>query len=116
MMCIPKVKTGLIVSLWFAGWVMTLPVVPRLADIYGRKRLVSISPICNLLLLCALFACHSFNVMLGISLCFGLLTSIRLTIGYIYIMELFPQRAQNLVGTLWICLDGLIMLVAALYF
>ena len=115
-MCTPKIKLGLIGSVWFLGWVVTLPFIPRLADIYGRRQLVFIAAPCYLILFYALFACKSYIMILGIFLCFGLLNSIRLGISNIYMLELFPQRSQANFGTVWLVIDASIMLFGSLYF
>ena len=70
----------------------------------------------NLLLFFGLGLCESFNVMLGLAFCFGLLNSIRMNIGYIYMMELFPMKGQALFGSIWLAFEGAIMLFASLYF
>ena len=116
MMCIPKVKIGLIGSVWFVGWVLTLPFIPRLADIYGRSKLVRIAAVSDLVLFVALGFCNSFRMMLVLSLCFGLLTSIRVNIGFIYMMEMLPKRSQAVLGSIWCAFEASIMLLASLYF
>ena len=115
-MCLPRTQQGLIGSIWFLGWVLTLPFIPRLADIYGRRRLVCFAPACYLLLWYALFQCESFRGIMVIALCFGLLTSIQVNVGYIYMVELFPMRAQAFFGTLWMVFEASVALIASLYF
>ena len=115
-MCVSKVKMGLVGSVWFMGWVITLPFIPRLADIYGRRKLVCIALACHFPLIYGVLACQSFNAILAIGLCFGLLNSVRFNIGFIYMQELFPMKAQAFFGTLWRTVEASIMLFASLYF
>ena len=46
----------------------------------------------------------------------GLLASLRVQIGYVYLMELMPRSAQTLVTTIWCCCDSVIYLFASVYF
>ena len=75
-----------------------------------------IATVCHLLLFFALFACESFKIMLGLAFCFGLLNSIRMNIGYIYMMELLPLKGQAFFGGFWLAFEGVIMLIASFYF
>ena len=56
MTCETREKIGYLGSAVFAGWVMTLVMVPRLADVYGRKNVYRGG-------LCALFVAFSAVMM-----------------------------------------------------
>ena len=46
----------------------------------------------------------------------GCLSSIRIMIGYNYLVELMPKRYQTLTGTCWCLLEAFIPFMCALYF
>ena len=54
--------------------------------------------------------------MIGIMFCFGFLCSVRLNVGYVYIMELLPEKYQNMVTTIWSVQEIAIYTFAVLYF
>ncbi len=43
--CVPKSQIGLIGSMFFAGWFIAATFLPRLSDLYGRRRVYLISMI-----------------------------------------------------------------------
>ncbi len=47
---------------------------------------------------------------------FGALSSIRVNIGYVYLMELLPKSAQTPVTTAWCIEDAVIYFIATMYF
>lgn len=69
-MCVPKWKIGLLGSSYFIGWVLTLLWIPRLADIYGRTKLIQIAMIIDFILFTILLMSKSLN--LSIAIMFGL--------------------------------------------
>ena len=70
----------------------------------------------QLLLYIGLLVTSNFYVMIGIWFSFGFLSSIRISVGYIYMMELLPRKAQTPTTTLWNMQEALIYLVAVIYF
>ena len=79
-------------SSYFIGWCLTLFWAPRLGDIYGRKKLFAISMVCDLILLTTLLLSSSLNMLIAIIFSLGMLTSLRISVGYIYMMELIPKK------------------------
>jgi len=55
-------------------------------------------------------------VMISIWFLFGFLSSVRIQIGYIYLTELMPKKAQTPVTSIWNCQEGFIYVVAVIYF
>ena len=90
--CEPKWRIGLLGSAFFFGWCLTLLWVPRLADIYGRKKLFVIGMIGDLVVFTIVMVSKSLNVMIVMIFCFGALTSIRKAVGFIYLMDMTPQK------------------------
>ena len=116
MMCEPKLKIGLLGTMYFIGWTMTATWLPRFADLYGRKNLFKISQVCDTILFVALFMIDNINAMLAFMFILGLLTSIRINVGYIYMTEFIPKRGQSHFGTAWCAIDASVMLWVTLYF
>ena len=56
------------------------------------------------------------SVMIALWFTFGLFTSIRSTIGYVYLMELLPKKAQTPVTSIWNVQEGMIYVFAVIYF
>ena len=116
MMCEPKLKIGLLGTMYFIGWTITATWLPRFADLYGRKNLFKISQVCDTILFAALFMINDINAMLAFMFILGLLTSIRINVGYIYMTEFIPERGQSFFGTAWCAVDASVMLWVTLYF
>ena len=79
-------------SMYLLGWCLTVIWAPRLGDIYGRKKLFTIGLICDAVLLTSLLLASRLNVLLVIMLGLGAVTSIRINIGFIFLMELTPKK------------------------
>ena len=58
----------------------------------------------------------NINTMLVYMFIIGLLTSLRINVGYIYMTEFIPKRGQSHFGTAWCALDASVMLWVTLYF
>ena len=90
--CAPKVKIGLIGAFYFVGWAATTTWMPRFADLYGRKNLFKISQVCDLLLFTAIFFADSLEAFTALMFLIGLVTSLRINVGYIYLIEFIPKK------------------------
>ena len=116
LICCPGWKVALMGSMVFFGWVVTLPWMPRLSDMYGRKMIFNIGMLTDLVMFVFMFYTTNINSMIMVSFVFGLATTIRLNIGFVYMMELMPKRNQTFYGSIYIVLEGLILLLGTLYF
>ena len=58
----------------------------------------------------------SLNMMLFCSFSIGTLCSLRINVGYIYLMELMPKRFQTTVGTVWNVVEAFEIMIGPLYF
>ena len=38
--CVPASQMALLGSSYFVGWILTLALLPRLSDIYGRRKII----------------------------------------------------------------------------
>ena len=116
LMCEEDWKVGFLGSSYFVGWTSSLLWLPRLADVYGRKKCYVIAMVADTLLFTALFFTSSVNVAIAIIFTTGFFASFRVGVGFIYLMELVPSKARVAIGSAWGVLEASIMLNATLYF
>jgi MFS family permease len=116
LVCAPGWKLGMIGSVVFIGWVLTLAWVPRLSDMYGRKYIFMIGMLADLSMFICIFFTKSLNWMIVIFFVIGLATTSRVDIGFVYMMELVPKRNQIFYASLYNIFEGSILLIATVYF
>ena len=107
---------GFLGSCYFVGWASSLLWMPRLADIYGRRKCYIIAMIIDTLLYANLLYTSNINVAIGTIFFAGFFASFRVGVGFIYLMELVPSKSRIAIGSLWGVLESSIMLNATLYF
>lgn len=88
--CVDDWKIGMIGASFFLGWTSTLLWLPAIADKNGRKKIFWIGMNCQLLLFIGLMMTTSLEVMIFLWMAFGMLSSVRVTVGYVYLMEMMP--------------------------
>lgn len=71
---------------------MTLLWLPSFGDKYGRKKLFAIGMTLNLFMYIAMMVTHDLNTMLFCIFVQGGLNSIRMNIGYLYLLEMMPKH------------------------
>lgn len=103
-------------SMFFAGWACTLLWLPGFADRHGRRKLYFYGMIINLALYTILMLTRSLIFMNFVWFFFGLLTSIRSNIGYVYLVEMMPKKSQTYVTTFWNVQEALIYFFSVIYF
>ena len=79
-------------SMVFVGWFVTLSWVPRISDMYSRKWVFTVGMIIDWLLFIAMFLTTRIDWMIVVTFVFGLATTIRVNVGFVYMMELMPKR------------------------
>ena len=97
--CISKFRLGFIGSAYFMGWTIASLIVPRIADIYGR-RWVFLS-LMTLNFAAVLVSVFSHNVWLTTGCMFlcGIVAVGRWAIGYIMLLEFFPETQKKYLGS-----------------
>ena len=95
---------------------MTLLWVPGLADKFGRQKVFRFGMACDFLCYNSLMFTHNVYVMLATIFCFGMLSSIRINVGYVYLLELMPKKRATFYGTLWNNCECVIYPLATIYF
>lgn len=109
-------KVGMIGASFFIGWASTLLWLPAFADRNGRKKIFWAGQVIDLLLFTGLMLTHELIVMIIIFFCFGAMSSLRVNVGYVYLMELLPKKAQTPVTSGRNVLEAFIYVLATLYF
>ena len=69
-----------------------------------------------MLLYTMLMTCESLDAMIFVMFCFGMTTSIRINVGYVYLMELVPENKQTLIGTCWNIGEAMVYMIGTIYF
>jgi len=90
--CVNNYKIGLIGGSYFIGWVLTLLIVGRLADIYGRKWIYRVNMVITLFLFGAIYLASNVDQMILINFGIGLTTTGRLSVGFLYMMEFVQMK------------------------
>ena len=114
--CKPGWKIGMMGSMYFVGWVSTLVFVPRLSDRYSRKKVFAVGMVADWVLFIAMFLNSSLDLMIVICFLFGMATTCRLNVGFVYLMELMPKRLQGSYGSTYNTFEGTILLLGTFYF
>lgn len=116
MACVSWNKIGLLGSMYFVGWVISLIIISRLADKMGRRVLFLGSLVAQCITFVAVIFCTSLNLMIALMFISGLITGIRMSLGYVYMMEFCAESNQTVVGTVHLIIECMIALGASFYF
>lgn len=114
--CVPGWKLGMLGSTIFIGWCFTLPWLPRLSDMYSRKWFFVGGMLVDFALYTVLFFTSSIDWMIVVTTCFGMMTTVRINIAFVYMMELMPRRLQSNYCAAYNTIEGSILLLSTLYF
>jgi MFS family permease len=98
--CTPKSEIGLIGSMFFAGWAVSATFLPRLADLFGRKKVYLYSMICHGIFYSGIILSHNIKLTTALQFFMGMASVGRASVGFLYTLELLPQKKQALVGTI----------------
>jgi MFS family permease len=83
----------------FLGYMLSSIMFPRMADIYGRKKLFTSFFLFHIIGTCLiLFVPVYYGIYIGL-FCVGLASTIRTVVAYVYSLEFFESNHQNIAGT-----------------
>ena len=102
--------------MYFVGFTFTLTWLPPFSDIYGRKKFFMIAISLSLLFHIGMYVTNQWSMMIAMTFCIGLASSLRLQVGFNYLIELFPKSHQVLAGTIYCVFDGIVYMITTLYF
>lgn len=109
-------KIGFIGSMYLFGWSLGCLFVPRLGDVYGRKRPYIASSVTSLFIYLGLILSNNINLTMALFFLLGLCTPGKSNIAYVYLLELVPTNWQTYVGTVLLIADGSTMIILSIYF
>lgn len=109
-------QIGLIGSMHFVGWVLSLPVVPVLADRYGRKQITCVGVVLQLIATLGILFSTQLELLFGWVFLMGLAMSFRLTVGFVWMQELIPSEWKVASCTLFSVLQSMTAIGCSLYF
>jgi MFS transporter, putative metabolite:H+ symporter len=114
--CVSKTRIGLIGSSMFMGWALSAVFLPRLSDIYGRKKIFIFSILLQSCAMSVMYFSHSLNLTTAMMFIFGMAAVGRTSISFLYLMELLPTNRQVLVGTILHVNNAAVGVFGCLYF
>ena len=80
--------------------------LPTLSDKYGRWIFYSSGVALDSMIYLMVSLLSNIDFAIVAIFVYGILTSIRMNIGFVYLMELVPRQNRTAVGTFW-CLSGI---------
>jgi len=92
MQCADNSRFGLLGMMIFLGWTISAVIVPRLADIYGRKPTFIINYLVELLAVILMIYSRTFEIMAVALFLIGVCSAGRWTVTYIYLMEFWTDN------------------------
>lgn len=114
--CTSKAQIGLIGSMIFIGWTTSAVILPRMADIYGRKPIILFSLTLQFLTMGATFFSNSALLATVIMFFLGFSCVGRCSISFLFLMELLPYKKTTFYGTIVHMSNGLLTVVFVIYF
>lgn len=103
LMCEPDWKAGLLGTVLYIFWCISLLIVPRQADRFGRRWLFLSSRIAETVLYLGVLVVTEYWTMLGLMIALGLCAAGRVNVGTVYVTEWFPRKNHTV---LHMCFAG----------
>lgn len=97
LLCESKFKIGLFGSCYFLGEIIAFGIIPPLADIYGRKLIVSISLAVSIFAQFGLLITHNIYEAYFYYFLLGLTFPGKIIVGYTYLLEFNKVRYQDII-------------------
>ena len=96
--CTGSFKMSLIGSMFFGGTFVGSFVLPRMADIYGRKPLFLIGLALHICVVIALYFANSLEILYALMFLGGIAETGRYYVAYVYCVEMMPKAVQDKTG------------------
>ncbi len=103
-------------SAYFVGYSVSCLIIPRIADIYGRRLPYIVSSFIQFLVYFGIFFSRDSLMTIALILIFGFCGAGRSGIGYLYLLEMMPADWKTMVGTLTHSVNSCTFIVSAIYF
>ena len=101
-------------TLIFVGWTISALIVPRLADLYGRKWTFVVNTLVQLAALVTIIYSTSYTVVCCALFMIGACSSGRWTVSYVYLMEFLTEKNIKGIGPFFNASAGISFVVASL--
>lgn len=106
---------GMIGSAQFVGWMAASMFLPRIGDLYGRKKPFIMSVLIAAVLYWAIIFTTDLHHMIGLFFLTGLTQAGKFSMAHVYIQELMPVRQRTSAGTIIQFFDASSLILIALY-
>jgi MFS transporter, putative metabolite:H+ symporter len=116
MQCAPKQQFGMFGSMFFAGVVIGSLVLPRLSDIYGRRKIAIIGNYMHLIPGSIFLMTQDFYLSLLLIFFMGIAMGGRVFVGYVWMSENMRVKDVSKATAAMFTIDALAIYVAAVYF
>eukprot|EP00347_Sterkiella_histriomuscorum_P019689 403340662 len=114
--CVESYRIGLLGSMYFAGWTISCLIVPRLADLYGRKWPIICCSCISFVLILGLILSNNLNLSIALFFFLGMCQTGKISTVYVMMLELIPQFSTTILGTIVQLLDGATLIWSSIYF
>ena len=114
--CTGDFEMSLIGSMFFVGCFLGSFVLPRCADIYGRKLLFLVGLSIYIVVVISLFFCRNLYSLYFLMFLGGISETGRYYVAYVYVVEMMPDKVQNATGLYVFLVFGFAMTYIALQF
>ena len=102
--CVGGNDIGYIGSSFFVGTFLGSFILPRAADVVGRKPMFNLGLVIYIFVTVGLMYASTYAQLLGLLVLSGVGECGRYYVAYVYAIEIFPTHNQNVVGVLiFIC-------------
>ena len=116
MICVKNETIGWIGSAYFVGWTASCPIVPVLADKYGRKWIVFSSLLAQLVFYTVMINSNTATMTIAMSCLNGFCVSGRCSIAFVYLCEFLSPDYINIVSAVFNFYDGAVCLLISIWF
>lgn len=114
--CVSETKIGFIGSSFITGCFVGSFILPRLADIVGRKPMFLTGLAIFMAVVVASLFCKNINFLYFLLFMGGISETGRYYVAYVYVIEFVPSRYQNNAGLYVFMVFGFVMTYIAMQF
>jgi MFS family permease len=90
--CSSGIQFGLLGSMFFIGWVVSLFFVPYLGDKYGRKWLYVVGMWLTVVIYFGILLTHSIVTTIVLMFFYGVANGMRNSLGFVYMLEFVCEK------------------------
>jgi len=98
MQCFEKSAFGFLGTLIFLGWTLAALIIPRISDLYGRKWILVINMILQLIAILVMCVAKNYATMAAALFMVGVCSSARWTVSYVYLLEFLTVANIKCIG------------------